>query len=239
MNFHIQGFGACMVGGFPHRKEDSFFHHAIQRLQKESAHHIVPSLFTMDAFPVTRVPKHLPARCLAAKPDIVVLQFGSSDLIVPTRRRLHHGSTRPVHREVIIQSPSLVDRWRWAFRSLVGDGLRLAPVTAPEIYLETMTQIARTLLEHQVIPVVMSPFVFGGGRSDRIARDCANRLRESLSGLPGAVYVDAFGALDRHPRRRMLLVDGLHLSLEGQRVLAEALYPCLKNLVDKHPGGPQ
>jgi len=39
-------------------------------------------------------------------------------------------------------------------------------------------------------------------------------------------------ALDRQPRRRILLADGTHLSLEGQRVVGETLFPCLKKAVE-------
>ena len=217
-----------MIGGFPHRQEDSFFHHAIERLRLETAHNIIDSLFTFGGFPVTRVPKHLKNRCLAAHPDIVVLQFGSSDLVVPLRHR-HHGSR---DRQVSKQPPTRLDQMKWSLRSGLGNALRLTPVTPPEVYLETVTQLARTLLEHQVIPVVLSPFVFGSRRSDRIARDCAGRLKESLSASPKAVYVDAYAALDRQPRRRMLLRDGSHLSLAGQQVVADVLFPALKNLLD-------
>jgi len=221
-----------MIGGFPHRQEDSFLHLAVERLRRETKHHIVDSLFTMGGFPITRVPKHLQARCLAVRPDIVVLQFGSSDLIVPVRRHHHHGSSTPVHHNVSARLPNLLDRLKWRLLSALGDGFNLPPATPPEIYLATVTQLARTLIEHQVTPVVMSPFVFGARRSDRIARDCAGRLQQSLSALPKAVYVDAYGVLDRQPRRRMLLRDGSHLSLAGQQVVAEVLFPALKNILD-------
>ncbi len=220
-----------MIGGFPHRQEDSFLHLAVERLRRETKHHIVDSLFTMGGFPITRVPKHFEARCLAARPNIVVLQFGSSDLIVPVRRH-HHGSGTPIHQNVAAQSPNLLDRSKWRLLSALGAGFKLQPVTPPEIYLSTITQLVRTLLEHQVTPVVMSPFVFGARRSDRIARDCAGRLKGSLSALPKAVYVDAYAALDHQPRRRMLLRDGSHLSLAGQQVVAEVLFPALKNILD-------
>lgn len=118
-----------MIGGFPHRYEDSFFHQAIARLKKETSHQITSTLFTLHAFPVTRVPKHLQARCLAAKPDIVVLQFGSSDLIVPVRRRMHRGSVAPIHHKVSTEMPDLFDRWRWTVRGITGDVLRLTPVS--------------------------------------------------------------------------------------------------------------
>ena len=233
---HIRGFGACMIGGFPHRQEDSFFHHAVERLRQETGQDIVDSLFTMGGFPVTRVPRHFHARCLAAEPDIVVLQFGSSDLVVPVRHRPQASSSISVQRHVSARRATALDRLNWQVRSLIGDGLRLTPVTPPDKYLETMLLLTQTLVEHQVIPVVLSPFVFGSRRSDRLARDCGVRLQQSLAALPFAFYVDAYAALDGKPRERMLLRDGAHLSLAGQQVVAETLYPTLKNLVDSRGG---
>lgn len=220
-----------MIGGFPHRSVDSFFYHAIERLQKQSAHKVIKSQFTFGGFPVTRVPRHLKPRCLDFHPNIVVLQFASSDLIVPLHRHNHHGS-KPVHRKVSTAKPIFTDRLRWRVQSLVGDALRLAPVTAPEVYLQTMEQIARTLAENKIIPVVLSPFVFGGRRSDRIARDCAVKLKQRMAQDPRAVFVDAYNALNEHPRPQMLLRDGSHLSLKGHLVVADTLFPHLKNLLD-------
>jgi hypothetical protein len=231
MDCRIRAFGACMIGGFPHRYEDSFFHLTFEWLRPETATRIIPTIYTMGGFPVTRVAKHLPTRCLTENPDIVVLQFATSDLIVPIRKdHRHHGhSSSPAQRKVTATAATPAHHLKWWLRSFYTDALRLPPVTPPEAYLATMTFLTRTLLEHQVIPVVLSPFVFGGGRSDRLACDCSSRLQAAVASLPRAVYVDA--ALARQPRAKMLLSDGTHLSLAGQRVVADALFPCLKNLV--------
>ena len=230
MDCHIRAFGACMIGGFPHRPEASFFHHAIQQLRSEAGPNLVPSLFTFGGFPVTRVAKHLKARCLDARPDIVVLQFASSDLVVPVRR-YDPGGGHEIHRNVSAQMPAMADWCRWQLQALIGDVRRLPSVTPVEVYLQTMEQMARTLLESGITPVVLSPFVFGAWRSDRVARFAAGRLPARLAALPGAVYVDAYAALDRQPRRQMLLKDGSHLSLAGHRVVAAALVPLLKNVL--------
>jgi lysophospholipase L1-like esterase len=234
MDCRIRGFGACMIGGFPHQYEDSLLYHALERLRRESTHNILPSIYTLGGFPITRAAKYLQAKCLAVQPDIVVVQFATMDLIVPTRRKhdRHGGWVSSVQRKTSVNPPNLFDRLRWQLQGLVGDVLRLSPVTPPEVYVETLTQIARTLLDHQVVPVVLSPFVFGARRADRFARDCNRRLQQLLAALPNAVYVDAYSELNRHPRWRMLLSDGFHLSLEGQRMIGEVLFPCLKNIVE-------
>ena len=215
-----------MIGGFPHRPEDSFFHLALQELQPATPHPLLPLVYTFGGFPVTRVPRHLRARCLDEHPDIVVLQFASSDLVVPVRHQ--PGSSRPVHHEVRPQPPRFLDRAQWQIQGLIGDVLQSPPVTPLAAYLETMENLVHTLREQRIVPVVMSPFIFGAGRSDRLARRAAEELPVRLAAQPGTVYVDAYAELARRPRREMLLRDGAHLSLAGQRVVAGVLVPALK-----------
>ena len=97
---HIRGLGACMIGGYPHREEDSFLHLALEQVRKESTHRIVSSSSTLGGFPITRVPKHLGSRCLAANPNIAVIQFATSDLVVPLRRKRNrqNNSVSPAQR---------------------------------------------------------------------------------------------------------------------------------------------
>ena len=184
MDFKIRAFGACMIGGFPHRYEDSCFHLAVERLRQETGHNLIPSIYTMGGFPVTRALKHLPARCLAAKPDIVVVQFGPSDLVVPLRRHHHRHQDSAVKRKVSTAHAGATDRLRWVAQGMVGDLLRLGPVTPPEIYLETMREIIRTVAGQPAIPVILSPFVFGGHRSDRLARTAIYHLRQIVGAVP-------------------------------------------------------
>ena len=194
MDLKIKAFGACMIGGFPHPAEKSFFYLAVERLQAETNHRIIPSLFTFGGFPVTRVPKHLQPRCLVEQPDIVVVQFASSDLIVPLRRNRHQHSISSVSRTVSTANPGLADRVKWLACGIIGDALRLGPVTPPEIYLPTMEEITRAIAAAGVTPVILSPFVFGSRRSDRLAHDCSGRLQKIIAAIPAAHFVDAYSA---------------------------------------------
>lgn len=221
-----------MIDGFPHQPTDSFFHHAVTRLRQETTQTITTSMFTLGGFPVPRVLRHLDSKCLAFKPDIVVVQFGATDLVVPLRRKKNRDGTTSAAFHGRSVTPATLDaRIRWQFQGLVGDLLRLEPVTPVGAYLETKAEIVRKLLANNIIPVVVSPFVFGSRRSDRNARYCAGQLKALVATLPPAVFVDAYAALDRHPRHRMLLADGGHLTLAGQQVVAEALLVALKRIV--------
>ncbi len=211
-----------MIGGFPHRPDTSFFHRAVKRLQEKSDFPINSSVFTLGGFPITRIPKHVRSKGLAGQPDIVVLQFGTSDLIVPLRK-LHKQS-----KEQSARSVTVVDRVKWQVNGFLGEVLRRNSVTPPDVYRKTLLDVASTLREHDVIPVILSPFVFGGSRSDRLARVNSNLLKKEIEALPDALYVDAYSALASHPRNRMLLGDGSHLSLEGHKVVADVLFPVLQ-----------
>jgi lysophospholipase L1-like esterase len=203
----------------------------MKRLRKETGHNIQSSIYTLGGFPVPRILKHVPSRCLADQPDIVVLQFGSSDLVVPVRRKRHARHMVSGANTVRAKPANLVCQLRWRIQSLIGDGLRLSPVTAPEIYLACMSRMVQMIAEHQAVPVVLSPFVFGAQRSDRIARHCVELLQQAVATVPTAQYVDVYSALDQFPRREMLLSDGTHLTLKGQAVTGECLFTVLNRVV--------
>ena len=223
-----------MIDGFPHQPTDSFFYLAVTRLRQETARPITTSMSTLGGFPITRVPKHLAGKCMVFHPNMVVLQFGATDLVVPLRRKKNRdGTAAAAFHGRSVAPATLISRVRWQFQGLAGDALQLKPITPVELYLETMAGMVRTLLANNIVPVVVSPFPFGSRRSDRNARYCVGRLQEILATLPQAHFVNAYAALDRHPRHRMLLADGGHLSLAGQQVVAEELLGVLKRIIVK------
>jgi lysophospholipase L1-like esterase len=231
MTIRIRAFGACMIGGFPHRYEDSCFHLATERLRHETGRKIETSIYTFGGFPITRVLKHLPSRCLAADPNIVVLQFGSSDLVVPIRKKRHYAQLSADGQKKSIVPATPLYQLRWRLRGIIGDVLRLPSVTLPAAYLDCLDQMIRAIAAHSAIPVVLSPFVLGAQRSNRFARACAPRLREIAAAVPTARFVDVYSALDRHPRRKILLSDGTHLALAGQKIVGDCLCDALREIV--------
>ena len=134
-------------------------------------------------------------------------------------------------RKVSLAGADAVHRLKWRLQGFVGDALGLSSVTPPEIYLETMAQMIRAIADQGAVPVVLSPFVFGGQRSDRLARKCVASLQPVVAAMPAARYVNVYAALDRHPRRLMLLGDGTHLSVQGQAVAGECLAAVLAPII--------
>jgi len=172
--------------------------------------------------------------------DMCPLTQVTSDLVVPVRRKHRHpfhglAGRRPslASRKACDRRAQAMDQLRWCIDGMIGDLLQLAPVTPPEIYQETLCSMARAISEHQAIPVVLSPFVFGGRRSDRIARDCAQRLPRLLASIPNARFVDAYSALNQYPRGEVLLRDRCHLTLKGQAIVGECLFASLAKIIKK------
>jgi lysophospholipase L1-like esterase len=230
MDVKIRGFGACLIGGFPHGFENSFFHLATERLRLETGHLLAASIYTLGGFPAPRALRHLPSHGLADHPEIVVLQFGSSDLVAPVRRKRHLRSVSAQARVAAHPANSL-HLIRWRVQGIIGDLLGLKSITAPEAYLEAMNQMIRTVAAQSAIPVVISPFVLGSPRSDRIARACVPALAKVVAAVPTARYVNAYAALDAYPRREILLHDGTHLTIQGQVLVSECLYNTLARLL--------
>jgi lysophospholipase L1-like esterase len=119
----------------------------------------------------------------------------------------------------------------WRLQGLIGDLLHLPSVTAPEAYLEAMNQMIRIVTAHKAVPVVLSPIVMGSTRSDRFARQCVPALAKLVAAAPGARYLDAYSILDKFPRREILLRDGIHLTIQGQVLVAEALFTTLTRIL--------
>jgi lysophospholipase L1-like esterase len=171
------------------------------------------------------------------EPNIVVLQFGSSDLTVPLRNKRQQWSEAALSslaaRTRLAHPANLMHTLRWRVRGLIGDALKLKPVTAPEVYLGAMDYLIRAVAARGAIPIVLSPFVLGSQRSNRIARHCVPALGKLVAAVPNAYYVEVFSTLEQFPRREILLRDGRFLTIPGQVVVAESLFTVLGRVLEE------
>jgi hypothetical protein len=92
--------------------------------------------------------------------------------------------------------------------------------------------------------VVVSPFVMGGGRSNRFARRYAAALSEQLPRSQDIYFMDAHAVLSQLPRHQMLLGDGFHLSPLAHQKLGAALTSVLaeaarRRIHVRHPASGQ
>lgn len=227
MKLTVTGFGACMIAGYPFSLEAGFLHQAVQSLHQTGEFKVAYEVVAMGGFPVQRAQKHLAKKVLSHRPDIVVLQFGSTDASAPlrnnfiSRRNLHNGSHPP--EKISASPPTEQDVWKWKLRSLASSLMRVPPLTPLELYLDTMLGMVEECHAAGSRVVVVSPFIMGGGHSDRFACRYAQALKNRLLKFSQVQFLDAYALLSPWPRRQMLLRDGFHLSAEAHHKVGAAL----------------
>ena len=236
-----------MITGYPLPAEAGFLYQAVQYLRQASKLEVELEIVTMGGFPVNRAQKHFRKKVLVHPPDVVVLQFGSTDAITPLHRgfgvrhlfkndaRLRLSVKRGgLFREGISpQPPAPLDLLKWRLRSLGSEILRVAPMTPLESYLTAFLNMVDECRDAGSTVVALSPFVMGGGRSNRFARRYTRALEEQLSRIPGAYFLDAHSLLSQERRSEMLLRDGFHLSARGHQKLGLALGQLLAKVAQR------
>jgi len=247
MSLSIRGFGACMIAGYPLPAETGFLHQAVQYLRQAGKLEVEFEIETMGGFPVERARKHFSKKVLVHRPDVVVLQFGSIDASARLRRGfgvrwffrkdagMRHLFTRGVggREEVSPQPPAPLDLFKWQFRNLGSEILRVAPMTPLENYLAAILNMVDECRRAGSAVVVLSPFVMGGGRGNRFARRYARALEQQLCDVSGAYFLDAHSLLSGGPRSEMLLRDGFHLSARAHQKLGVALGQLLAKVAQR------
>lgn len=216
-----------MIAGYPLPAENGFLHLAVQHLRQKHPAQVDLEIVALGGFPAPRAPKHFAKRVLVHRPDIVVLQFGSTDASAPLRngvllRQLM--KPKPHSRQKVSAQPAApVDGWKWRLRSLASELLLVPPLTPLTDYAGAMLDLAWQARCANCEVVVVSPFVMASGRSNRFAREYTDTLRRRLPMDGKTHFLDAHALLSAAPRRDLLLRDGFHLSPLAHQKVGTAL----------------
>ena len=218
----IAGFGACMINGDPFRPEDSFFHKATWALKQELPQAVETSVISLPGLPITRAIKYYKKKIKPMRPDIVVVQFGSTDSVIPIRKRLGKlARVMPPPPPVAnIGKPS---RWKWWLKSLAAELLLLNPITDEETYIESIRCLITQAQATATAVVLVSPFVMASSRSNRCARKYTQGLKVLTAQTPGVYCLDAHALLSAHPKHTVLCPDGLHITPLAHQLIAVEL----------------
>jgi lysophospholipase L1-like esterase len=247
MPLRITGFGACMIAGYPLSAETGFLDKAVQYLRDAQELEVELEIVTMGGFPVDRAQNHFAKRVLVTRPEVVVLQFGSIDASAPLHRGfgVRHLLKKRVQLNQIfnrelkvrerdrLQPPTPLDVIKWQLRNLGGEILCVPSITPLNRYLPAILRMVKECRAAGAVVVVLSPFVMGGGRSNRFARRYTRALEHHLPKDPGVYFLDAHRVLSRGRRADVLLRDGFHLSAPGHQRLGVALGELLGNVVQE------
>ena len=223
----IAGFGACMIGGYPH-ESGGLFEIACGLVEKTLSLPVQSRVSTLGGFSAPRAEKYLKLRILSCNPDYVVIQFGSTDASCPIQSKhrltensfqsgVSHARNSPINR------PSTVTIARWRLQSLVARFRKPDPVTSLSSYVAAIKHMVDDCILAQVTPIVLSPFIFGASYSTENAIKYTNALRYVFSKMNQVIFIDCVQLLSKFPNSKVLLSDGFHLSRFGHNLIGEAI----------------
>jgi lysophospholipase L1-like esterase len=237
-----------MIGGMPYRLKDAFFGQLLQLLQEHTGYAIEGKVVSLGGFPAHKAASHV-KRALDPLPQYVVVQLGSTDIMVSVKHTLRKrlglarkkeqrvppqesgvpvcGDEEPMTLYRTVAMQKLLDWVRQATCTL----LRIQPMHGDEhVYLPAMEKVIVQIKQAGAVPVILAPFPFGDVVSHAWSGRFASLLRD-LVRRHDAIFVDTYQGLAPYPWPELLLADGLHLSRLGhQKVAAMLLSAILAHL---------
>lgn len=234
----VVGYGACIITGYPVPEESGFLRMAIERAQTEVDAEIKYSIATLTACSAPKAAESLEENVFPRHPDIVVLQFGQSDVKIAVRRLwnevLGRQSISKPPPQVANRPANLGNRVNAFLRGCSGLALGARPVTSRTDYRRSISKMVDSVVSIGAYPIVFTPFVFDNFLSDAWARCYSCDLMADFAGRADVCVIDGWTLLAQYPRHRTLLHDGLHLSRWGHEVLAQCLKVKLVEWIQAH-----
>ncbi len=230
----VFGFGACMIAGYPLAQEAGFLAQFARRLAQEPGGPVTTETLSLPGFSAPRAAPYAASRVATKQPDIVVLQFGSTDSACPPvhpfeplrfKGKGKAKSLPPAH-DPSLRPPRAADRLRWRIASLLGWLWRRRPATEPEVYAQAMVRMLDALEVPGRLIVVLTPFPFALGRSHHWATRLADALRAAVAGREDVLLVDVLALFDGKRLADFVLADGYHLNERGHALLGEHIHAC-------------
>jgi len=237
-----------MISGTPFGPESSFFELAISKLRLNRSDIIQSSIVSLQGFDAPRAARNIKHQIIKARPDIIVVQFGSTDAAVPIRKRLARRQRLARFASTTTMNPDsdasfsrdkpcsrLAPRWihllKWRLKIVIADLFLLHPITTEKAYIDAITGMIKMSLSLGVTPIVLSPFPIGS--SDRFAKAYGARLRTEMQHINGSYFIDAHSELSQHPKSKTLCQDGLHISKFSHELLGNRLVIQLEKLMPR------
>lgn len=223
----VLGFGACLITGYPLPEEAGFFGMAVKRAAVELNRGIDHKIVTITSCTAPKAVTRLAEDVLPQRPDIVVFQFGQSDIKVAVKRlwREVTGQQRSPKEPVLVTEKPLRLNHRidLFLRACAGLALGARPYTLRDDYRQSIAKMVETVVSAGIYPIVFTPFVFDNFLSDAWGRCYSRDLVDDFAGRDDVCVINGWEALAGHPRPRILLHDGMHLTRLGHQILADRL----------------
>jgi hypothetical protein len=225
-SLRIAGFGACMIGGYPHQ-DGGLFEVACGFVEKSLLQPPQASLVSLGGFPAPRAVKYLKSRVLSFNPLYVVLQFGATDAQCPMRAASRRTNTAHsesnVDRSHQRQPVTALSSLRWEIASLLGYLRKTEPITLLASYIAAIEHMVDDCRSAGATPIVLSPFIYGSRYTMRRAHSYSGALHEMYADARDVIFVDCIRLLANYPKRLILQHDGFHLSALAHTLVGEAI----------------
>jgi hypothetical protein len=229
----VVAFGACLIGGHPFPEEDGFFRLAVRDAAAETGVNIRHSITSIPSITAAKAVEMLAEKALSQNPDIVVFQFGQTDARVPTRGLLREvlGPSVVSKQHVVVEDrpARLKNRIVWFLRGCAGLALGAHAITSRADYRRSISQLVDGVVLSGAYPIVFTPFIQGCFLPDAWAQCYSRDLVNDLGGRTDVCVIDGWSLLSRHPRNKMLLHNGVHLTRQAHALLAQSLKTALVN----------
>ncbi|QAA34760.1 MULTISPECIES: SGNH/GDSL hydrolase family protein [Clostridium] len=236
----IVGFGACLIEGFPHESNVSFFNQLLDSLS--SKNNIYDNeIVSLGGFPITRAKKYLDKKVIKVKPDIVILQFGTTDVDIKIKKTLSRRFNLKYSSSNIDMKLRNVERLNYSYfnrfklllksfiKHLVAKILRVEPVTNIKDYIDSMEEIITSLNSHGIKVVVLAPFI----QLDYLTNVRINRYIDKLSDLlkknNNFYLVNCNSELLKQEKSEIFIFDGIHFTEKGHSIIASKISEVLIN----------
>jgi len=223
----VVGFGACLIGGHPHREEDGFFRLALRDAEAETGVTIRHSVTSILSITAVKAVELLDEKVLSQDPDVVVFQFGQTDARVPTRRLLREvlGPSVVSKKLLVVEDrrARLNNRMAWFLRGVAGLAFGAQPITSRSNYRQSISKMCDAVVSSGAYLIVFTPFIQGCFLPDAWAQCYSRDLIDDLSGRADVCVIDGWSLLAQHPRNQVLLHNGVHLTRQAHALLAQSL----------------
>jgi lysophospholipase L1-like esterase len=231
MDLKLVAYGACLVGGFAVPQGKGFIDVAADGVARRG-YKVDKQIFAREG---RLVSEFLPDMALVldqARPDVVLLQLGTTDANIPLKRQVtarfqnfvprmerFESGLIPPARPRQFSSPRYLTRQ--AGRLILAYVHRAQPKTPDGPFVEHLDAVLRAATARKAVLIVVGPVPMADTVGRIVARRYRTYARDACARF-GAHFIDPFRLL-RASRDQMFLADGLHLTVEGHRRIGEAL----------------
>lgn len=222
----IAGFGACMISGYPH-KSGGLFEVACSKISQSTETPVESKVFSFGGFPAPRAQKYLKSKVFGYQPRYIVIQLAALDALCPVRRSSSASGSARRETGSQIKTASWRSYARWLIAALIGYMRNLEPVTPLSLYIPAIEGMLEMCIAANMVPIVLTPFVYGSRYSMKNALVYAEVLRGLVAAKPGAHLVDCIEVLRPYAKCQVLQHDGFHLSQVGHAVVGTAIAKCI------------